>query len=69
MPYRHTHVSLRDEAGKNIFAVSEAELSTGRSAAANDDVKFLSEEAEHFLAGILDGIADGMFNSDDIQLS
>lgn len=57
--HRHTHVSLRDDSGKNIFAVSEAELSTGRSGAANDDVKFLSEEAEHFLAGILDGIADG----------
>ncbi|KAE9409456.1 glutamine synthetase/guanido kinase [Gymnopus androsaceus JB14] len=56
----HTHVSLRDDSGKNIFAVSDAELSTGRSGAANDDVKFLSEEAEHFLAGILDGIADGM---------
>lgn len=40
--------------------MSEAELSTGRPGAANDDVKFLSEEAEHFLAGILDGIADGM---------
>ncbi|KAJ3868329.1 hypothetical protein EV359DRAFT_77704 [Lentinula novae-zelandiae] len=56
----HTHVSLRDDSGKNIFAVSEAELSTGRPGAANDDVKFLSEEAEHFLAGILDGIADVM---------
>ncbi|KAJ4497877.1 hypothetical protein C8R41DRAFT_758394 [Lentinula lateritia] len=56
----HTHVSLRDDSGKNIFAVSEAELSTGRPGAANDDVKFLSEEAEHFLAGILDGIADGI---------
>ncbi|KAH7873581.1 uncharacterized protein C8R40DRAFT_1112638 [Lentinula edodes] len=56
----HTHVSLRDDSGKNIFAVSEAELLTGRPGAANDDVKFLSEEAEHFLAGILDGIADVM---------
>ncbi|KAJ3918090.1 hypothetical protein F5877DRAFT_79326 [Lentinula edodes] len=56
----HTHVSLRDDSGKNIFAVCEAELLTGRPGAANDDVKFLSEEAEHFLAGILDGIADVM---------
>ncbi|KAJ3736086.1 hypothetical protein DFJ43DRAFT_1150381 [Lentinula guzmanii] len=56
----HTHVSLRDKSGRNIFAVSDEELSNGRPGAANDDVKFLSEEAEHFLAGILDGIADVM---------
>ncbi|GAW01345.1 glutamine synthetase guanido kinase [Lentinula edodes] len=34
----HTHVSLRDDSGKNIFAVSEAELLTGRPGAANDDM-------------------------------
>ncbi|KIK59605.1 hypothetical protein GYMLUDRAFT_44568 [Collybiopsis luxurians FD-317 M1] len=56
----HTHVSLRDESGRNVFALSELELSTGRAGAANDDVKFLSQEAEYFLAGILDGIADVM---------
>ncbi|KAJ3760328.1 hypothetical protein EV361DRAFT_904352 [Lentinula raphanica] len=56
----HVHVSLRDKSGRNIFSVSDSELSTGRPGAANDDVKYLSEEAEHFLAGILDGIADVM---------
>jgi len=57
--FRHIHVSLRDKTGKNIFAVSESELSTGRAGAANDDTKFLSQEGEHFLAGVLDAIADG----------
>ncbi|KAK7467335.1 hypothetical protein VKT23_004392 [Stygiomarasmius scandens] len=56
----HIHVSLRDKTGKNIFAVSESELSTGRAGAANDDTKFLSQEGEHFLAGVLGGIADVM---------
>jgi glutamine synthetase len=39
--------------------VSEGELETGRTNAGNEDTKFISEEAEFFLAGILDGIADG----------
>ncbi|KAI3599990.1 glutamine synthetase [Moniliophthora roreri] len=57
----HIHVSLRDETGRNIFAVSEAELSSGgRQGAANDDTKFISLEGEQFLAGVLDGIADVM---------
>lgn len=56
---RHVHVSLRDKDGKNIFAVSEADIAAGgRKGAANDDTKFISQEAEWFLAGILDGIAD-----------
>jgi glutamine synthetase len=46
--------------GRNIFSVSDAELQTGRVSAANEDTKFISQEAEWFLAGILDGIADGM---------
>ncbi|CAK5264679.1 unnamed protein product [Mycena citricolor] len=54
----HIHVSLRDSEGKNIFAVSESELATGRSDAAFDDTKFMSKEGEAFLAGVLDGIAD-----------
>jgi glutamine synthetase len=40
--------------------VSDSELKRGRVNAANDDTKFISQEAEWFLAGILDGIADGI---------
>ena len=39
--------------------MSEGELKGGRINAANKDTKFISQEAEWFLAGILDGIADG----------
>ncbi|KAF9532224.1 hypothetical protein CPB83DRAFT_847455 [Crepidotus variabilis] len=56
----HTHASLRDKDGRNIFAVTDEELKSGRAGAANDDTKFISQEAEWFLAGILDGIADVM---------
>lgn len=57
----HTHVSLRDDQGRNIFAVSDAEVEAGgRSNALYSDTKFLSQEGEWFLAGILDGIADVM---------
>ena len=56
--HRHIHVSLRDTNGKSLFAVSESELKTGRKDAANDDVKFLSQEGEWFLAGVLDGLPD-----------
>ena len=55
----HVHVSLRDKDGKNVFAVSGDEVTTGRKGASYDDTKFISQEAEWFLAGILDGIADG----------
>jgi hypothetical protein len=34
-------------------------LKSGRIGAAYDDTKFMSQEGEWFLAGILDGIADG----------
>ncbi|KAI0093976.1 hypothetical protein BDY19DRAFT_1013806 [Irpex rosettiformis] len=56
----HIHVSLRDSNGKSLFAVSESELKTGREGATNDDVKFLSQEGEWFLAGVLDGLPDIM---------
>lgn len=56
----HVHVSLKNMEGLNIFSVSEAELQTGRANAANEDTKFISQEAEWFLAGVLDGIADVM---------
>ncbi|KAF5330711.1 hypothetical protein D9619_005342 [Psilocybe cf. subviscida] len=56
----HVHVSMRDKDGRNIFAVSESERKTGRASAAYEDTKFLSQEGEWFLAGVLDGIADVM---------
>ncbi|KZT26380.1 glutamine synthetase/guanido kinase [Neolentinus lepideus HHB14362 ss-1] len=56
----HIHVSLRTKDGKSAFAVSDTELKTGREGAANEDTKFISQEAEYFLAGILDGISDVM---------
>jgi hypothetical protein len=53
-------VSLRDSQGRNVFAVTDAELQAGgRGDASYSDTKFLSQEGEWFLAGILDGIADG----------
>ena len=58
--FSHIHVSLRNQEERNIFAVSDDELKSGRIDAANDDTKFISQEAEWFLAGILDGIADGI---------
>jgi len=56
---RHIHVSLRDLDGKNVFAFSEADVGKGREGAKYDDTKFISEVAEQFLAGILDGLPDG----------
>lgn len=57
---RHIHVSMRDPQGKSIFAVSDAEATTGREGAAYEDTKFISQECEWFLAGVLDGLPDGM---------
>ena len=42
--------------------MSDSELKSGRIGAAYDDTKFLSPEGEWFLAGVLDGIADGAIN-------
>ncbi|KAI0723955.1 glutamine synthetase/guanido kinase [Cerioporus squamosus] len=56
----HIHVSIRDKDGKNIFALSASELKTGRADAQYEDTKFLSQEGEWFLAGILDGLPDVM---------
>ncbi|KAK1216366.1 hypothetical protein PQX77_020980 [Marasmius sp. AFHP31] len=53
----HIHVSLRDKSGNNVFAVPD---DSPRKDAAYDDTKFMSKEGEHFLAGVLDGIADVM---------
>lgn len=55
----HIHVSLR-EGDKSLFAVSDEELKTGRQGAAYNDTKFISQEGEWFLAGILDGLPDIM---------
>ncbi|KAI0028165.1 hypothetical protein K488DRAFT_80816 [Vararia minispora EC-137] len=54
----HIHVSLRNADGQNLFAVSDSELKAGRLDAAFDELKFISKEAEQFLAGILDGLTD-----------
>ena len=44
-----------------MFAVSNSELETGRPDAAYDELKFVSKEAEQFLAGILDGLTDSAY--------
>jgi hypothetical protein len=60
----HIHVSIRDKTGRNIFAVTEEEKKAGgREGAAFDDTKYLSQEAEWFLAGLLEGLSDGMSTS------
>ncbi|THH13866.1 hypothetical protein EW146_g6406 [Bondarzewia mesenterica] len=56
----HIHVSLRDSTGKNAFAVSDSELKTGREGASYEELKYLSQIGEWFLAGILDGLPDVM---------
>jgi glutamine synthetase len=55
----HIHVSLRNADGHNIFALSDQEAKSGRPGAANDDVKYMSQEGEWFLGGVLEGLADG----------
>ncbi|KAG7447992.1 glutamine synthetase/guanido kinase [Guyanagaster necrorhizus] len=54
----HIHISLRNNQGQNIFALPRSDVATGREGAAFEDTKYISEAAEHFLAGILDGVAD-----------
>ncbi|KAH7889638.1 glutamine synthetase guanido kinase, partial [Phlebopus sp. FC_14] len=54
----HTHVSLRGSSGENLFAYDEN--TSGRPGAACEDTKFISQIAEYFLAGILDGLPDVM---------
>lgn len=56
----HIHVSLRDKNKRNIFAVTPEEAkSGGRKDAPYEDLKYLSQEAEWFLAGLLEGLPDG----------
>jgi len=56
----HIHVSLRDRNGNNTFAVKSEELQGGREGAAYDELKYISQTAEYFLAGVLDGLTDVM---------
>ncbi|KAF8559634.1 glutamine synthetase/guanido kinase [Imleria badia] len=56
----HTHVSLQDSSGVNIFAYSNAQHPNGRPDAAFEDTKFISLHGEQFLAGLLDGLPDVM---------
>lgn len=55
----HIHVSLRDRRGNNAFSVKPEELQGGREGAAYDELKYISQTAEHFLSGVLDGLTDG----------
>ncbi|GAA5829207.1 hypothetical protein JCM3766R1_001017 [Sporobolomyces carnicolor] len=56
----HVHISLRDSQGKNVFAVGPEDLKDGRKDAKFDDTKRISQEAEWFLAGVLEGLPDIM---------
>lgn len=56
----HLHVSLRDASGKDVFALNSADIEKGgRLDAKYEDTKFMSQEGEWFVAGLLDGLADG----------
>lgn len=54
----HVHISLRDKSGRNVFAVEEGEMDSGREGAQFEDTKRISQVAEWFLAGVLDGLPD-----------
>jgi glutamine synthetase len=58
----HIHVSLVDKSGKNLFALDEKTSSTGegREDAKWEDLRHVSKEMEHFLAGVLQGLPDVM---------
>ena len=47
---------MRDAEGKNTFAVYDNK--EGRADAAYPDTKFVSQEGEWFLAGVLDALPD-----------
>ncbi len=58
--FSHIHVSIKNKSGTNIFALSEDEIvAGGRKDAPFKDVQYISQAAEHFLAGILEGLPDG----------
>ncbi|KAF9513122.1 hypothetical protein BS47DRAFT_1372620 [Hydnum rufescens UP504] len=55
----HIHVSLRDASGKNVFSLSSDEIQAGgRKDALYEDTRYMSQEGEWFVAGLLDGLAD-----------
>ncbi|CAE6535874.1 unnamed protein product [Rhizoctonia solani] len=54
----HIHVSLRDNNGRNVFAIADADKEQGRADAQYQDTRFMSREGEWFLAGVLDGLTD-----------
>ncbi|GAA5998681.1 glutamine synthetase family protein [Rhodotorula paludigena] len=56
----HVHISLRDKSGRNVFAVEEGDMDKGRQGAQYEDTKRISQVAEWFLAGVLDGLPDIM---------
>jgi hypothetical protein len=56
--FRHVHVSIKTKEGKNLFAVQDSEMENGRTDAQYEDTKWLSQEGEWFLAGVLDGLED-----------
>jgi glutamine synthetase len=58
---RHIHVSLRDKSGRNIFALNQEDKDggKGRASAKYDDLKYISQEAEWFLGGLLEGLPSG----------
>lgn len=60
---RHIHVSLRNAEGKNAFAPTKEDLENGgRKNAFHKDLAFVSQEAEWFLAGLIDGLPDSAWN-------
>jgi glutamine synthetase len=52
-------VSLRDSNGSNAFAIKSEEQQGGREGAPYDELKYISQTAEYFLAGVLEGLTDG----------
>ncbi|KAG1739399.1 glutamine synthetase guanido kinase [Suillus paluster] len=58
----HIHVSLKDEEGRNVFSLSDVDRDRGRATAAFEDTRYLSQIGEYFLAGVLDGLPDGMIH-------
>lgn len=56
----HIHVSLKEGSGKNVFALTPEEIKKGgRNFASYEDARFMSQEGEWFLAGLLDGLRHG----------
>ena len=58
---RHIHVSLRDTSGNNIFGLTDSVLKSGGRKVEYSDLKYVSQECEWFLGGIVDGVTDGEY--------